>query len=100
MYCLQLVSHKFLRWMIGPLLVPIFVINALLWPQHWLYRLLFLGQVAYYGLTGLGYLLNRRGVGVKPLSFMVFLNTAYLAYVIALFRFLSGQRSAKWAPAR
>ena len=100
MYCFQLASHKFLRWMTGPLLIPIFVLNALLVTHHWIYQLLLAGQLAYYGLTLLGYLFGRTGRRLKALAGLVFLNTVYLAYIVAFVRFLRGDRKISWVPSR
>jgi cellulose synthase/poly-beta-1,6-N-acetylglucosamine synthase-like glycosyltransferase len=100
MYCFQLASHKFLRWLTGPLLIPIFVVNAFLVPHHWIYQVLFAAQLADYGFTALGYLSGRLGRRIKALAGLVFLNTVYLAYIVALIRFLRGDRRISWVPSR
>ena len=100
MYCFQVVSHKFFRWLTGPFLVPIFILNAILWPHHWVYKVLLLCQLAYYGATLIGYACSRRKVRVPFVSGLVFLNAVYLAYVVAGIRFLRGERRVTWQPSR
>lgn len=100
MYCFQLVSHKFLRWTIGPSLIPIFILNALLLEQGWLYRFLFACQVAYYGATLVGVICSKMGVAIRGLSGLVFFNTVNFAYLIALLKFIGGARAHRWVPSR
>jgi cellulose synthase/poly-beta-1,6-N-acetylglucosamine synthase-like glycosyltransferase len=100
MYCFQLLSHKILRWMVGPLLIPIFILNAVLFTEHWVYQLLFAAQVLYYFLTVLGLLLARLGLRVKLLSGLVFFNSVNLAYLLSALKYLRGERIARWKPTR
>lgn len=100
MYCFQIVSHKFLRWCIGPSLALLLPINlALLW-QGTIYRWTFAAQAVFYLLTGLALLAGRRGWSLPGLSGLVFFNSANLAYVISLLRFMQGKRMSKWVPPR
>ncbi len=100
MYCFQVISHKFLRWSIGPSLVLILPLNLILLGQGPLYRWLFASQAAYYLLTALAFGLGRIGMAVPGLSGLVFFNSTNLAYVVSLYRFLTGKRIARWAPPR
>ena len=100
MYCFQVISHKFLRWSIGPSLTLILPLNLLLLGQGPLYRWLFAAQAAYYLLTALALGLGRIGMAVPVLSGLVFFNSTNLAYVVSLVRFLTGKRMARWAPPR
>lgn len=100
MYCFQVVSHKFLRWMIGPSLPVIVVLNILLLGARPLYRWLLLAQVAYYALTALGLLLGRALPGLPGLSTLVFFNATNLAYLTSLVRYLRGDRMRRWVPSR
>lgn len=100
MYCFQLTSHKFLRWLVGPFQIPIFVLNAVLLPVHGVYQALFACQVAYYGLTLLGVVLPRMGIRVPGLAGLVFYNSVNLAYLMTFLRYLRGERVARWKPSR
>ena len=65
-----------------------------------LYRWLFASQAAYYLLTALAFGLGRIGMAVPGLSGLVFFNSTNLAYVVSLYRFMTGKRMARWAPPR
>jgi cellulose synthase/poly-beta-1,6-N-acetylglucosamine synthase-like glycosyltransferase len=52
LYCFQVTSHKFLRWLVGPFMLPIFVLNACLLSTHLIYQVLFGCQILYYGRPG------------------------------------------------
>jgi len=100
MYCFQVASHKFLRWLVGPLLPVLLVLNVVLINRHPLYWWMFLCQVAYYGLTALGLVLGRMGAQLPGLSALVFFNSTNLAYLISLVRCLRGARMTRWVPSR
>jgi cellulose synthase/poly-beta-1,6-N-acetylglucosamine synthase-like glycosyltransferase len=99
-YCFQVVSHKFCRWVVGPLMIPLFVLNALLLREHWIYQVLFGGQIAYYGATLVGLALARRQIRVPGLSGLVFYNSVNFCYLVTLLEFLCGKRVARWRPNR
>jgi len=96
----QYLSHRMLRWMVTPELFPLLLAaNAglLRMPP---YRLFFLGQLAFYALAGLGWLLASRGYRLKWLLapfYICLLNAAALA---GGWRFLRGKQSVIWAKVR
>jgi hypothetical protein len=100
MYCFQVISHKFLRWCIGPSLVLLLPLNILLLWEGPIYRWTFAAQAVYYAMTGLALLLAKRGRALPGLSGLVFFNSANLAYVVSLFRFAQGRRMSQWVPPR
>jgi cellulose synthase/poly-beta-1,6-N-acetylglucosamine synthase-like glycosyltransferase len=99
-YSFQVVSHKFLRWLIGPTLIPIFLLNLALIGEGWIYVTLFMVQIAYYSLTILGLLLGRFGPRLPGLPALVFFNATNLAYMLSLLFYLRGERVRRWVPAR
>ncbi|GGG98435.1 hypothetical protein GCM10007415_37520 [Parapedobacter pyrenivorans] len=95
----QYISHRVLRWTITPiLLVALFIINANLYfrDSGYIYTLFFYGQVLFYALAIIGYLLERRALKLKvafiPYYFCV-MNYAVLAGIVRYFR---GGQSAVW----
>ena len=100
MYCFQVISHKFLRWCIGPSLALLLPINLVLLWQGPIYDWLFAVQAAFYLMTGLALFLGRRGWSLPGLSALVFFNSTNLAYIVSLLRFLQGKRMSKWVPPR
>lgn len=95
----QYISHRVLRWTVAPILLPVvFVLNGLLYltDKGDLYTLLFLGQLSFYALACIGFLLERRALKIKatfvPYYFCV-MNYAVLAGIV---RYFSGQQGAIW----
>jgi cellulose synthase/poly-beta-1,6-N-acetylglucosamine synthase-like glycosyltransferase len=58
---LQFVSHKLGRLIVPYALVAVFVSSALLATAHAVYAVVFVSQLAFYGLAAYGALLERRG---------------------------------------
>jgi cellulose synthase/poly-beta-1,6-N-acetylglucosamine synthase-like glycosyltransferase len=100
MYCFQLISHKFLRWSIGPALLLILALNCALLGHRPIYPWLLGAQAADYTLTGVLVLLARLGWPVPVLSGLVFFNTTNCAYLLSLARYLRGDRMRRWTPTR
>jgi cellulose synthase/poly-beta-1,6-N-acetylglucosamine synthase-like glycosyltransferase len=100
MYCFQLISHKFLRYTLGPSLLLIFALSAALSSQHAVYRLLLVGQVAYWLATLAAYAASKNGRRIPGLSGLLFFNSANVAYILGLLLYLLGRRVARWNPAR
>lgn len=99
MLTFQYISHRVLRWTLTPVLLPVvFVLAAMLYLNHGgiVYTALFYGQLVFYGLALLGFLLERRALKIKaafiPYYFCV-MNYAVLAGMIRYFR---GGQSAVW----
>lgn len=95
----QYVSHRVLRWTVTPvLLVVLFVMSAVLHFADigWIYTLMFYGQVLFYVLAFVGFLLERKELKAKitfiPYYFCI-MNYAVLA---GIRRYLKGQQSAVW----
>lgn len=99
-YCVQVISHKFLRWLVGPSLPLILALNVALLGHRPIYRSLLLGQTLYYGLTLVGLLQGRRSVRLPGLATLVFFNATNVAYLISLLRYLRGERMKRWVPSR
>ncbi len=100
MYCFQVISHKFLRWTIGPSMIPILLLNVALLGQGPLYVALLAGQGLYYSATLGAVLLRHLGTKVPGLAGLVFFNATNLAYLISLVRYLRGKRVRQWVPSR
>jgi cellulose synthase/poly-beta-1,6-N-acetylglucosamine synthase-like glycosyltransferase len=99
-YCFQLFSHKLCRWITGVLMIPLLVLNILLFREHWIYQVLLAGQIFYYGLTLIGVALGRRGIRIRGVSGLVFYNSVNFAYLITFVQYLGGKRIATWKPCR
>jgi biofilm PGA synthesis N-glycosyltransferase PgaC len=96
----QYISHRVLRWAVTPLLLPlVLVVNLALWSIPF-YRLLALGQIAFYLLALLGFWQARagkRGGLAYTVFFFVFTN---LAALVGMGRGLTNRQSVVWAKTR
>jgi len=96
----QYISHRVLRWAVTPLLLPLLLlVNLALWPIPF-YRILALGQIAFYLLALLGFWQARagkRGGLAYTVFFFVFTN---LAALVGMGRGLTNRQSVVWAKTR
>jgi len=98
----QYISHRVLRWIVCPWLLPIiFVTNALLLQtSSKLYDILFVFQCIFYLCAAIGWLLAKANKKVKFIYiayYFVFMNWAlYLGFI----RFISRSQTVLWDKAR
>jgi biofilm PGA synthesis N-glycosyltransferase PgaC len=97
------ISHRVLRWTLSPLcMILAFISNAVLFlgSAGLLYTLLFLGQLAFYGIAAAAWLvpsLKKRSKIIKLACYFVFMNTSV---ILGFFRFLRGNQSGVWEKAQ
>jgi len=100
LFAFQLISHKFLRWLIPALLVVAFVTNAILAGQHWSYQLLLVVQLLFYGLALAGAVFRRsrslHAILYVPYYFCL-VNAASALGIIEAYR---GETYTTWSTAR
>jgi cellulose synthase/poly-beta-1,6-N-acetylglucosamine synthase-like glycosyltransferase len=99
-YAVQLISHKVLRYFIPFFLLLLLATSALLAPHSIFYSAVFWAQLACYILAGIGWLLDRAGVKIRLLSLPLYFILANVAAMIAIYKFLVGERYASWEPIR
>lgn len=97
-FAIQLISHKLLRYLAFVPLALLFLSNLFLAGKGGLYGLCMLGQLAFYGLAGLGY--RRRNEGYCPayLAFPFYFCLLNLASAHAVWRYLKGEKQVVWVP--
>jgi glycosyltransferase involved in cell wall biosynthesis len=96
-FSFQVISHKLMRWLTPWFLLIFFLLNALIADNGVFYFLLFLGQLAFYGLAVIAHFLpNLQSISIiKLVYFFVQVNIALLD---ASIKFLAGQRMTTWKP--
>ncbi len=99
-YAVQLVSHKVMRY-----LVPIFLLvnvsaAAVLAPRQLFYAFMLAAHLCCYAAAALSWTLERAGVRNRLLALPQYFMLANIATVIAYFKFLRGERYARWEPIR
>jgi len=99
-YAVELFSHKVMRYAVPFLLVALFVSSAALAPRSFFYAGVFAAQLLCYAAALVGWLLERAGVGVRLLTLPHYFVLANLAALIAFYKFLRGERYARWEPIR
>jgi biofilm PGA synthesis N-glycosyltransferase PgaC len=99
----QYISHRVLRWTITPLvLIASFILNILIVLQSAepLYILLLAGQLLFYTLAILGYILEKRQIRIKALFIPYYFCIMNYAVLAGLKRYFGNQQSVAWEKAK
>jgi cellulose synthase/poly-beta-1,6-N-acetylglucosamine synthase-like glycosyltransferase len=99
-YAVELISHKILRYAVPLFLVLIFLTTAALAQREFFFAALTVAQALFYLAALLGRLLERAGVRLRLLALPHYFVLANAAVVIAFYKFLRGERYARWEPIR
>lgn len=96
-YC----SHRVLRWSAGPIaLFLLLPLNLLLWDDGWVYQVLAAGQVLFYILAGLGWLMQDRPTRYKILFLPFYFFMMNYAVILGAIRFFQRKQTVQWEKAR
>ncbi|MDB5126260.1 glycosyltransferase family 2 protein [Mucilaginibacter sp.] len=99
----QYVSHRVLRWTVTPFfLILAFITNfALAFAgKGWFYELLFVGQVLFYLLAILGFILEKRHIRVKALFIPYYFCVMNYAVLAGIIRYFTTKQSSVWEKAQ
>src|SRR3989440_324083 len=99
-YAVELFSHKVLRYLVPFLLLIILISSAALAPRSIFYMLALIAQLCFYAAALASWLLERMSVRTRLLALPQYFVLANLASVIALYKFLRGERYARWETQR
>lgn len=99
LYAVQLVSHKFLRRFTAFLLPVLFVVNAALLGQGWVYVLAFAVQLLVY-CAGIGALFLPQVARLPGAGLPAFFVMGHAAMALGILRAAAGVKSARWSPVR
>jgi len=96
----QYVSHRVLRWTLAPLSLPIvFISNAFLWDQGFIYQFIFVNQVLFYLSALCGFLLEKKHIRLKLLFIPYYFCMMNYAVYAGFRRFMKGSQSVLWEKA-
>ena len=98
-FLIQVLSHRVLRWAVPFLLIVALLANGLLLDRP-LYRALFVGQLALYGVAALAYVLERRNVRPRGLVIPLYFCIVNLAPLLAVRALLRGEKQVTWETGR
>lgn len=99
-YAIQLLSHKVLRYLVPVFLLLIFIPSVVLARQSLFYALAALAQICFYAVAALAWLVERVGRRNRVLALPQYFVLANFASVVAFYRFVRGERYARWEPIR
>ena len=100
-YAVQLFSHKAMRYLAPLFLIALFCASAALAPRSFFYAGALAAQICFYGAAGIAWLLERAGARrSRLLALPQYFVLANLAALLAFYRFLRGERYARWEPIR
>jgi cellulose synthase/poly-beta-1,6-N-acetylglucosamine synthase-like glycosyltransferase len=95
----QFVSHKLLRWLAGPLLFLVLLANAVLAEGSTFFTTLLVGQLIFYLAAINGWRVRRARKPAAIFYIPFYFTMVNLAAVIALAKFLAGERQSVWEKA-
>lgn len=100
----QYISHRVLRWTVVPFLMMLALLLNILIVLHsgspFIYKALLAAQVAFYGMSLLGWLLEAREIKVKIFFIPYYFCMMNYAVVMGIFRYARGRQSAVWEKAK
>ncbi len=99
-FAVELVSHKLLRYAVPLFLILILIASALLAVHSTFYLILLLLQTTFYASAFIGWLLERSGKSVGAFAVPLYFSLTNLASLVGFYKFLSGERYARWEPIR
>lgn len=99
-YAVELLSHKVLRYAVPLFLASLLLTSAALAPRSLFFAAVFAAQAVFYLAAVAGWLLERAGARVRLLALPHYFVLANAAVVLAFYKFLRGERYARWEPIR
>jgi cellulose synthase/poly-beta-1,6-N-acetylglucosamine synthase-like glycosyltransferase len=102
MLSFQYISHRFLRWVIAPLALPLlFAINFVLaMGGSSFFQILLYCQIAFYFLALIGYVLESKKMKIKAFFVPYYFCMMNYAMYRGFFRLVSGRQSVVWEKAK
>ena len=99
-YAIELISHKLLRYSIPLFLLLAFFSSAILAISSKFFAVIFMLQTLFYILALIGWLFERSEKKIGVLAIPIYFVLANLASLIGFYKFLRGERYARWEPIR
>jgi cellulose synthase/poly-beta-1,6-N-acetylglucosamine synthase-like glycosyltransferase len=100
LFSFELISHKLLRFLLPFLMINILLTNCLIVTEGFLYSLILVLQVLYYGLVCWGYLAEKTKRCNKLTSMAYTFSLVSLAVLLGWIKYFSGETYSSWNPER
>jgi cellulose synthase/poly-beta-1,6-N-acetylglucosamine synthase-like glycosyltransferase len=99
-YAIELISHKVLRYAVPIFLFLMFASSFVLTLQSGFFETILAFQAGFYFFAFLAWLFEKNGKSLGILAIPLYFVLANLASFIGFYKFLSGERYARWEPIR
>ena len=99
-YAIQLISHKVFRYLIPVFMILILATSAVLATGSFFYTIILAAQLFVYGVIGISWLLSKLRVTSRLVALPAYFFLANLAALLAFYKFVRGERYARWEPIR
>lgn len=102
MLSFQYISHRVLRWTLGPVFLPLVLLSNLwlAWTGSQFYSIVLALQVSFYALAFLGFIMRDKNVSIRgffvPFYFVVMNVSVYAGFR----RYVKGKQSVMWEKAK
>lgn len=99
-YAVELFSHKVLRYSVPLFLFLLFVSTGVLAFSSNVFGFIFAMQLVFYVAALTGWVLEKSGKRLGILAMPLYFVLANMASLVGFYKFLSGERYARWEPIR
>ncbi len=99
-YAVQLFSHKVMRYLVPVFLAIVFVASVILAPHSPFYALVLLAQIIFLAMAAVAWTLERTGKSNRLVALPYYFVLTNVASILAAYKFLTGERYARWEPIR
>ena len=99
-YAIELISHKVFRYAVPLFLILLFFSSAFLAFPSTVFAVIFALNIAFYLSALIGWLLEKKEKPLGILAIPLYFVLTNLASLIGFYKFLSGERYARWEPIR
>lgn len=99
-FAIELISHKVLRYAVPLILAALLVSSLILSRGSIVYMAIATVQILFYVLAFAGWVLERMNKRLSLLAMPLYFVLANVASVVAFYKFLRGERYARWEPIR
>jgi cellulose synthase/poly-beta-1,6-N-acetylglucosamine synthase-like glycosyltransferase len=99
-FSFELLSHKFLRWLMPLFMAVLLIASAMLIPRGTFYAVLFGAQMAFYVLAAIGHVMRGRSSMPRLLTVPYFFCLVNVASAVGIVDAYRGRTYATWATVR
>ncbi len=99
-FAVQLISHKIFRYAAPFFLIALFICSASLAFSSVFFLVVFWLQIAFYSTALSGWALEKTGKSLGIVAMPLYFVLTNLASLVGFYKFLRGERYARWEPIR